>query len=287
MIIKWKARGNQIEWKVQPISISWSKASASCSRVARCLFSGKQANSAHPILSLFLLTSWIGADTRNWSTKPTSKGLSASWARNFKHSVLSFGKSFQARKPIREESKSVNPVNRFQSLFCLTRSSPDSCSYASSCSSAFLESFFRKLSQEIVGSRVDRHHFIDFSITNILSPCCLLIYDQPWTHHWTRKKGAESTHQQVNSIPFLLRPHRTTALDPIQQPGRQSQRTYLPSWPWPPLGQMGTPSSPQCSHRTSPAGDPEWWKSRIDGRTLLKLSVPWCVLDWAKFSLRQ
>lgn len=39
----------------------------------------------------------------------------------------------------------------------------------------------------------------------------------PWTHHWTRKKGAEKTHQQVNSIPFLLRPHRTTALDPIQQ----------------------------------------------------------------------
>lgn len=29
-------------------------------------------------LSIFLLTSWIGADTRNWSTKPTSKGLSAS-----------------------------------------------------------------------------------------------------------------------------------------------------------------------------------------------------------------
>lgn len=50
-----------------------------------------------------------------------------------------------------------------------------------------------------------------------------------------------------------------------------------------PLEQMGTPSSPQCSHRTSPAGDPEWWKSRIDGRTLSKLSVPWCVLDWAKF----
>lgn len=54
MIMKWKARGNQIEWKVQPISISWSKPSASCSRVARCLFSGKQANFAHYILSIYL-----------------------------------------------------------------------------------------------------------------------------------------------------------------------------------------------------------------------------------------
>lgn len=74
MIIKWKARGNQIEWKVQPISISWSKASASCSRVARCLFSGKQANSAHPILSIFLVTSWIGADTKELVDEANKQG---------------------------------------------------------------------------------------------------------------------------------------------------------------------------------------------------------------------
>ena len=29
-------------------------------------------------ISIFPVTSWIGADTRNWSTKPTSKRLSAS-----------------------------------------------------------------------------------------------------------------------------------------------------------------------------------------------------------------
>lgn len=111
----------------------------------------------------------------------------------------------------------------FQSLFCLTRSFPDSCS------SAFLESFFRKLSQSIVGSEVDRHHFLDFSITNILSPSCLLIYDQPL-------------------------PHRTTALDPIQQRGRQPRLIFLlgldSTWadgnsiftPMQPSNQPGTPN---------------------------------------------
>ena len=80
------------------------------------------------------------------------------------------------------------------------------------------------------GSEVDRHHFLDFSITNILSPSCLLIYDQPL-------------------------PHRTTALDPIQQqPGRQPRLIFLlgldSTWadgnsiftPMQPSNQPGTPN---------------------------------------------
>lgn len=70
-----------------------------------------------------------------------------------------------------------------------------------------------------------------------------------------RKVRKVHTLKKVNSIPFLLRPHRPTALYPLQQPGRQPQRTDLPSClALTPLGPMGTPTSPQCSHRTSPAG---------------------------------
>ena len=105
----------------------------------------------------------------------------------------------------------------------------------------------------------------------------------PWTHHWTRKKGAESTHKQLNSIPFLLRPHRTTALDPIQQPGLEPQRTDLPSWPWLHLGRWELHLHPNAAIEPAQPGTPNDEKSRIDGRTLSKLSVPWCVLDWAKF----
>ncbi|KAL6956238.1 hypothetical protein U1Q18_041279 [Sarracenia purpurea var. burkii] len=42
-------------------------------------------------LSIFPVTSWIGADTRNWSTKPTSKGLSASCKKTDAPSAFPYG----------------------------------------------------------------------------------------------------------------------------------------------------------------------------------------------------